>query len=125
MSPLYYESHVTVEPAFGELHNALRGVCERHGFRVADLLMQKRRADTPERSMFDSFCSSRDEDGEALELRMLDLVKDCWAAGIRVWRYKIEAVVIDSDKDDELMRLDRSRAPMTWQDKVIDRPGRR
>ena len=102
---LYYESHVTIEPVFDTRLEQLKFLCELHGFRVADLLMQKRSEDTPERSRFDTFCSSRSVDLPVLESRMFGLVSACLAAGFKVWRYKIEDVILDSKVDDSRLRL--------------------
>ena len=102
---LYYESHVTVEPVFDTRLEQLKFICELHGFRVADLLMQKRPEDTPERSRFDTFCSSRSVDPAVLTQRMYDLCRACASAGFRVWRYKIENVIVDSKVDDSALRL--------------------
>lgn len=97
---LYYESHVTIEPAFDARFEQLKFICRNHGFKVADLLMQKRSEDKPERSRFDTFCTSRSNDVYDLEQRMLDLIAACKAAAFKVWRYKIEIAIIDSKVND-------------------------
>lgn len=103
---LYFESHVTIEPVLDAARlEQLKFICELHGFRVADLLMQKRAEDMPERSRFDTFCSSRSVDMPALEQRMFALVSALRGAGFKVWRYKIEDVVLDSKVDDSRLRL--------------------
>lgn len=102
---LYHESHVTIEPVFDERLERLKQLCTEHGFRVADLLMQKRTSDTPERSRFDTFCSSRSVDPAALESRMFAFVAALCEEGFKVWRYKIEDVVLDSKVDDSRFRL--------------------
>ncbi len=102
---LYYESHVTFEPIFDERLELLKQLCEANEFRVADLLMQKRAEDTPERSKFDTFCSGRDNDPMKLTARMLSLVATAQGMGFKVWRYKIENVVLDSKVDDTLLPL--------------------
>lgn len=103
---LYHESHVTIEPVFDDRRrDRLLALCEEHGFRVAKLLMQKRAEDTPERSRHDTFCSSMSVDPPVLERRMFDLVAALQAEGFKVWRYKIEDVVLDSKVDDSRLRL--------------------
>jgi hypothetical protein len=102
---IYYESHVTVEPVFGERLELLKNLCEANEFRIADLLMQKREEDTPERSKFDTFCSARDVSVTKLMQRMLALVAMCQADGFKVWRYKIEDVILDSKFSDSLLPL--------------------
>lgn len=102
----YYESHVTVEPIFDEQKLAVfQDICRAYKFRIAELLMQKRAEDKPERSKYDTFCSSRNCDGFDLQRNMLELVKSCQALGIKVWRYKIEDVILDSKIDDTLLPL--------------------
>lgn len=105
MTSLYYESHVTIEPVFDGDLDSVRNLCQSHGFRIADLLMQKRPVDTPERSRFDTFCSSRHVDLIIIEQRMFDLIATLQKNGYKVWRYKIENVMIDSKIDDSHMRL--------------------
>lgn len=82
---LYHESHVTIEPVFDERLERLKQLCNEHGFRVTDLLMQKRTA--------------------ALESRMFAFVAALRDEGFKVWRYKIEDVVLDSKVDDSRFRL--------------------
>lgn len=104
---LYYESHVTIEPPHhADDLDSIKGLCRAHGFRIAELLMQKRPNDTPERSKHDTFCSTRSVDLEVLQRRMFDFVRAVVEAGYQVWRYKIEDVIIDSKVDDSLLRLD-------------------
>lgn len=102
----YYESHVTIKPVFDQGRVALlKELCETNEFRIADLFMQKRAEDTPERSKFDTFCSGRDTDLASLTTRMLSLVTSCRAMGFTVWRYKIEDVILDSKIDDSMLPL--------------------
>lgn len=102
---LYYESHITIEPVFGDDLVRLTSLCDQFGFRIAELLMQKRREDTPERSKYDTFCSSRSVDLNVLRERMFGLVECCKSSGFKVWRYKIEDVILDSKVDDSLSPL--------------------
>lgn len=92
---IYYEIHVTLDPVFDERLEALAKVAEPRHFRVADLLMQKRSDDTPERSKYDSFLTARadsyDEARRMLNMMELALVMN----GFTRRRSKIEAVVFD------------------------------
>lgn len=98
---LYYEAHVTIEPVFdGDLEKVSR-IAAHHGFRVADLLMQKRKDDTPERSAKDTFCTGHSRDLDDITGRTRLLVIDLMGNGWKVWRYKIEDTVLDSRHDDE------------------------
>jgi hypothetical protein len=98
---LYWESHVTIEPVFDdERLKRLEGLCKPFGFKVANLLFQKRAEDTPERNKSDTFTSARSPEREALLVRMVRLIGALQVEGFMVWRYKIEAAVIDSKYDD-------------------------
>lgn len=91
----YYESHITIEPVFGEDLEKVAQLAREHSFKVADLLMQKRKTDTPVRSSKDTFCTGRGKDYSDLEGRMMDLAKAIRMAGFDVWRTKIEAILYD------------------------------
>lgn len=96
----YYEAHVTIEPVFDDRLEELARIASTCGFRVADLLMKKRKDATPVRSDCDTFCTSRHEDLAMIELRTSTVVRRLTAAGFIVWRYKIEDTIIDSRHDD-------------------------
>jgi len=92
---LYFECHITVEPVFGEQLETLKQVVAPFGFRVADLLMRKRLEDAPERSQYDTFCTSRSENYRDLEHRMNECLSAILNAGYVFWRYKIENTLLD------------------------------
>ncbi len=96
-SKLYYEAHITIEPVHGRTLDKLATLVKKHHFRVADLLMQKRPGDTPERSRFDTFCTTRHSSWETIFNRTKFCVADLKAAGFKVWRYKIEDTLLDSN----------------------------
>lgn len=102
---LYYECHVTIEPVFDDRLELFKKVCATQNFRVADLLMQKRAEDTPERSAKDSFCTGHSQNLFEIQDRMVNLVEALQRWGFEVWRYKIEDCVIDSRKEDVLELL--------------------
>lgn len=95
MEPKYYECHVTVEPVFEERLETLKQIASEYGFRVADLLMKRRKLDTEMRSSKDSFCTARDIDFSVLKLAMVRFVQRLKDENFQVWRQKIEAVLID------------------------------
>lgn len=99
---LYFECHITIEPVIGPGLFFIKNLASEHNFRVADLLMQKRPHDTPERSKFDTFMTGHSKDYRDIELRMKRLVKALQSAGYKVWRYKIENTIIDSRSEDKL-----------------------
>lgn len=94
-STKYYEAHVTIEPVFDERLEELKMLTAIHGFRVADLLLQRRKSDKEQRSSKDSFCTGRSSDLDDLFDRMTDMVKHLELLGFQVWRQKIEAVLFD------------------------------
>jgi len=106
ISNLYYECHVIIEPIFDEEKlKQLKLICKRFGFRLADLLMQKRKEDTPERNKNDTFCTSHDSDLKKYTNNLVMLVMTLQNNNFKVWRYKIEDVVIDSRTEDILKLL--------------------
>jgi hypothetical protein len=99
---LYYEAHITIEPVFDERLKAFQECAPLYGFRVADLLMQKRSSDTAERSQYDTFATGRHQHLVALKIKMLALINWLNDNGYKVWRYKIEDTLIDSRYEDVL-----------------------
>jgi len=95
MNVLYYECHITVEPVFEERLELFTKLCAKYYFKPAKLLMKKRKEDTAERSQYDTFCTGRSQWGENLQTDMHLLVKDLTDNGFKVWRYKIEACILD------------------------------
>ena len=94
-APLYYESHITIEPVFGEELELVKKIGKENLFRTADLMIKKRKEDTPQRSQFDTFLTGRSSDYEDLHKRMLECVGALQFLEFKVWRYKIEAALID------------------------------
>ncbi len=113
MSWHYFESHVTLEPFLDDKtkEGSFNHICARHGFRPAGLFLQKRKDDTPERSRFDAFCTSRDTSYSPLWERTVHLLDSLREQGFMVWRYKIESVVLDSRYDDSRYPLQRVTIP--------------
>lgn len=107
---IYYEAHITIEPVFGPRLEAFKEIADLEGFRVADLLMQKRLEDTPARSKFDSFCTGRSESLTDLRTRMEALIRWLQHHGFQVWRYKIEDTLMDSRYKDVLNLLSKEDA---------------
>lgn len=107
----YYEAHVTIEPVFGERREEFTKIAREYGFHVAELLMQKRKKDSPIRSSKDAFCTGRSISSADLEDRMVELVRALKAARFQVWRYKIESTVLDSRYDDSLIPLHQGALP--------------
>lgn len=90
-----YEAHVTIEPVFGDRFDVFERICTPYKFKPAELLMMKNRAITAERSNKDSFCTGHGKEYSEILQRTNDLVSSLKLAGFDVWRYKIEAIVLD------------------------------
>lgn len=99
-SNLYYEAHITIEPAFDENLVMAGMIASKYKFKVADLLMKKREVDTEERSKNDTFMTGHDQDSENLTTRMSELIRELQLSGFKVWRYKLEDTVFDSRVED-------------------------
>lgn len=102
---MYYESHITIEPVFDDVLTTVTQIAGISKFKVAKLLMKKRKEDTEERSQYDTFMTGHSDSYESLAKRMNDAIHNLQHTGIKVWRYKIEHVVLDSRIDDELNLL--------------------
>lgn len=96
----YYEAHVTVEPVEGERLSFMKLIAEDYSFRVAELLL---RNGTKHRD--DTFCTSRHVDWDHIRIRTEGLVRDLRENGFKVFRYKIEDTLVDSNIRDELNLL--------------------
>jgi hypothetical protein len=90
-----FESHITIEPVFGERFDLFERCCVPYKFRPAELLLQKQREATATRSTKDSFCTGHSKTYVDLLDRTERLVADLKACGFEVWRYKIEGIVLD------------------------------
>ena len=99
-SKLYYEAHVTIEPVFKESLAWATELAKEHGFKIANLLMQKREKDTAERSKYDTFMTGHNNNYGELKESVIKLVKSLQAYGFKVWRYKIEDTITDSRSHD-------------------------
>jgi len=102
MTPLYLECHITLEPLCEDRRAWAEDLIKPFGFKLAKLLMQKRNVDTPERSKYDTFCTGHapPEQWDKLVMKMTCCIKSLQSAGFKVWRYKIESVMMDSRDED-------------------------
>jgi hypothetical protein len=94
-----FESHITIEPVFGTRFQQFEQCCASYKFRPAELLLQKQRETTPERSSKDSLCTGHSKRYEDILERTERLVGDLKECGFEVWRYKIEGIVLDVRKE--------------------------
>lgn len=96
----YFECHITIEPVFDDRLILANNIANEYGFRIADLLMKKRKNDTEERSKYDTFMSSRSKKHDDIQTRMIDLIVKLKELGFVIWRYKIENILCDSKYED-------------------------
>ena len=96
-----FKAHITIEPILDEAElYRLRSLAASCMFQVADLLMVKRPEDTPERSKYDTFLTGHSYNYMAMAAHTITMVNDLKRAGFKVWRYKIEEIVVDSREKD-------------------------
>jgi hypothetical protein len=97
---LYYEAHVTIAPVFDERRAIASIIALRNGFRLAELLMQKRAEDTPERSRHDTFMTGHGKDYTDITHRVDSVCADLRQHGFEVYRAKIEDTLMDTRMGD-------------------------
>lgn len=98
----YLECHVTIEPVFDEKLEQAKKIARKYKFKVADLLMKKRKEDTEERSMHDTFMTGHGVNINDINDRMINLVEDLKKSGFKVWRAKLEDTLMDTRIEDSL-----------------------
>ena len=98
---LYFESHITIEPVFGDRLSLFKEVCKLHKFRVADLVMIKEEGGIETPNQKDSFATGRSVNWSSMRSRTIGCVIDLRDAGFNVYRYKIENTLMDSKVHDE------------------------
>jgi hypothetical protein len=102
---LYYEVHITIEPVFDEQLEQVRKLGQSMNFKVADLLMKKRKDDTETRSQYDTFMTAHCKTMNDAIISIVNVCNELKLQGFKVWRYKIEDVIIDSRNQDVLRIL--------------------
>lgn len=100
-----YECHITIEPVFGDRLQLLISLGLPHGFKVADLLMQKRAEIAPERSNLDTFMTGHGAEYDALLVKAGILTGTLLKHGFKVWRVKVEEILFDTKRGDFLKEL--------------------
>ncbi len=101
----YFECHITISPQFDEQLSKAETLAKNYNFKIANLLMQKRKEDTPERSKYDTFMTGHDSNYNSLEKRMIELIKTLKSNNFTIYRYKIESILLDSRIEDKLKLL--------------------
>ena len=95
---LYYEVHVTIDPAFDKLAK-IKEVARVYKYKMADLLMVKNDGEE-EQHVKDMFFTTRTKDYRTAEMRVKEFCKCMKMLGVNVRRYKIEDTVLDSRSSD-------------------------
>jgi len=103
-----FEGHVTIEPVYDDDRDKADELAKLYGFKLADLIMQKSRTATAERSDKDTFMTGHSVDFDSLSNRMANLGRELRSAGFSVWRFKIEEILLD-----EKFERTRTRKAMT------------
>lgn len=101
-SRLYYECHITIDPVFGEELERVREIAKGGGFKVAELLMQKRKEDTAERSKYDTFMTAHSKRYGDIYDRMKNTAATMVGSGFVVRRMKIEDTLFDTKHGDQV-----------------------
>lgn len=99
---LYYECHITIDPIFEEERDKLQNLINPYKFKLANLLMQKRKDDLPELSKYDTFMTAHDKTELGMFNNMKEILKVLKLHGYVIRRYKIEKIIIDSRTNDIL-----------------------
>lgn len=97
---LYYECHITIDPVFESERDSVKKLADVYGFRLAKLLMQKRKEDTPEQSKYDTFMTTHSRDYDDIHYRMACMMKTLTTRGYNVRRAKIEDTLFDTKHGD-------------------------
>ena len=101
-----FEAHITIEPVFVDRLDQFKALAQSYNFKVAHLLMVKDRKPTEQRSDRDSFCTGHFKDYyQALE-QTRNLAVLLTHNGFKVWRYKIESVLLDVRFNDASKELE-------------------
>lgn len=110
---LYLEAHITIEPVFDAGRDRADSVARLYGFKLAHLLMKKERAATEARSDRDTFMTGHSKNCDDIRLRTKTLVQHLQRSGFKVWRYKIENTLLDSQNEDVFGLVDGSAPPQS------------
>lgn len=99
-----YECHVTIEPVFDERLEELKELVKPFRFKVADLIMKKTFLDKEEPSKKDTFMTGHSTNWEDIQSRMINLITEVENNNYKIFRYKIEEILLDS-REEDIFRL--------------------
>lgn len=95
-----FEAHVMLEAVFDNRRNELERIAATHSFRPAKLFMQR---GVP--SNLDTFCTGHSNSLIEITNRLGACLTALRAAHFAIYRYKIEAILLDSRENDEMKVL--------------------
>ena len=96
-----FEVHITIEPVEGAQLQLAEHLAKAYSYKVAELMMVKRLADTPERSKYDTFMTGHRKTMQEASQSMRDLIRELKSLDFKIWRYKIEEIRVDSKYQDD------------------------
>jgi hypothetical protein len=101
---MMYETHITIEPIMEDARREeIAQLIAPHGFKLAELVMMKK--DSMLRSQLDTFMTGHDCSYAMSTIKLTMCVSDIQKAGIKVLRYKIEQIMLDSKYQDDPLKL--------------------
>lgn len=103
VSKLYYESHITIDPAFDERRNIAAIIANKYKFKLAHLILRKCVDDLEEQFQDDTFMTSQGKVYKDIMTRTTNLIMELHDYGFVVRRYKIEDTIEDSKLDPSLL----------------------
>lgn len=95
-----YECHVTTEYLGEEDRGTYELLTSKFTFKMGKLYMKK-----DEKSEMDSFFTCHHDDFQVIKSQMLDFIKVIKDLKIKVLRYKIEDIVLDSKYQGDLLEI--------------------
>lgn len=98
-SKMYFECHITVEPIPEARVQEFAKLCKEFGFWSSDWALADK--------TYKFFATSRGVERQDIQERMQSLIKRLKEQRFKVFRYKIEDTILDSNISDELQLLDK------------------
>jgi len=86
---LYFEAHITIEPIPQEKVSALKALCKRYEFRLADFILLHGDKEPK------AFCTTRDRLWSTINKKVHEFKTTLGQEGYKVLRYKIENTLVD------------------------------
>ena len=101
-SQYYYECHITIEPVIGDRLKELQEAVKEYTFKVASLVMLKENGIDSSVPRKDCFMSAKNVDYNVLYENMILMLDYLKSNSYKIYRYKIENILMDSKIHDIL-----------------------